>query len=76
MRSVILDTDYSVQRAPWQPQFKERLVGIANGKTPNEALLQFQKGSPRSINPTRIYRYQCSAIEMSGGYGRKVMERL
>lgn len=70
MRSTIFNTDQSTQRPTWQPQFKERLVGVANGKTLNEALLQFQIGSPRSINPTRIYRYRCTAIEMNSDHSR------
>lgn len=70
MRSIVFDADDSRQRPPWQPRKGEGFVGAANGKSPREALLQFQKepGGPslRYMNPTRIYRYECSAIELKG----------
>lgn len=69
MRSTVFDADDSTLRPLWQPQPGEGLVGAANGKSPSEALLQFQKepGGPslRYMNPTRIYRYKCSAAELN-----------
>lgn len=69
VRSSLLAPGDSSESPPWQPQPGEWLVGAANGKAADEALLQFQKepGGPslRYINPTRIYRYKCSAKEIS-----------
>lgn len=86
VRSSLLEPADSSESPAWQPQPGEWLLGAANGKAADEALLQFQKepGGPslRYINPTRIYRYKCSSKEMSNvinnnqvGYNRTLMNR-
>lgn len=69
LQSIPLVRGDATQRPPWQPQPGEGLVGAANGKDPDQALLQFQKepggSSLRYLNPTRIYHYRCSVSELN-----------